>query len=153
MRWTIPSSHPPLSPRLNHHISGIYFSGDFNLLENLLLNTSVRGEYTSLNDDIALLPRLALSYKLNDFIFSGVAGRYQQMTGNDYLIRNGALSNERNLQYLLGIYYQKDEKIFRAEAYHKDYERLPSGNSSWNTPPKGRATAAVSTFFITTGCS
>ena len=116
---------PPLSPRLNHHISGIYFSGDFNLLENLLLNTSVRGEYTSLNDDIALLPRLALSYKLNDFIFSGVAGRYQQMTGNDYLIRNGALSNERNLQYLLGIYYQKDEKIFRAEAYHKDYERLP----------------------------
>src|SRR5690606_6259684 len=66
-----------------------------------------------------------LSYKLNDFIFSGVAGRYQQMTGNDYLIRNGALSNERNLQYLLGIYYQKDEKIFRAEAYHKDYERLP----------------------------
>jgi hypothetical protein len=115
----------PLSPRLNHHISGIFFSGDFNLLENLLLNTSLRGEYTSLNEDIELLPRVALSYKLQDFIFSGVAGRYQQMTGKDYLIRNGALSNEHNLQYLLGIYYQKDEKIFRAEAYHKDYERLP----------------------------
>lgn len=115
----------PISTLLNNHISGLYFSGDFNLLESLLLNTSLRGEYTSLNDEIALLPRVALSYKLNDFVLSGVAGRYQQMTGKDYLIRNGALSNERNLQYLLGIYYQKDEKIFRAEAYHKDYERLP----------------------------
>ncbi len=123
MDYTTPAS--PLSPRLNHHISGIYFSGDFNLLDNLLLNTSVRGEYTSLNEDVALLPRLALSYKLNDFILSGVAGRYQQITGKEYLIRNGALSNERNLQYLLGIYYQKDEKILRAEAYYKDYERLP----------------------------
>ena len=115
----------PLSSRLDYHISGLYFSGDFNLLENLLLNTSLRGEYTSLNGDMALLPRLALSYKFHDIIFSGVAGRYQQMSNKDYLIRNKALSNERNLQYLLGIYTQKEEKIFRAEAYWKDYERLP----------------------------
>ena len=115
----------PISTKLTHNITGIYFSGDFNLLENLLLNTSVRGEHTSLNGDVALLPRVALSYKLQDFVFSGVAGRYQQMTSKDYLIRNSSLANERNLQYLLGIYYQKDDKIFRAEAYHKDYERLP----------------------------
>lgn len=115
----------PLSYRLDYTISGLYFSGDFNLLENLLLNTSLRGEYTSLNGDVALLPRLALSYKFHDIIFSGVAGRYQQMSNKDYLIRNEALSNERNLQYLLGMYTQKEEKIFRAEIYWKEYERLP----------------------------
>jgi hypothetical protein len=142
----------PLSPRLNHHISGIYFSGDFNLLDNLLLNTSVRGEYTSLNEDVALLPRVALSYKLQDFIFSGVAGRYQQMTGKDYLIRNGELSNERNLQYLLGIYYRRMKRYSGQRPITRIMSGCPSSSSSWDTPPKGRATAAVSIFFTTTGC-
>ena len=118
-------SNGHFAPELKHHITGLYLSNDFNILDNLLLNASVRGEKTSLNDDFALLPRIAVSYKLGDFIFSGVAGRYQQLSDKEYLAYNPALSNERNLQYQAGIYYQKKQQIFRAEAYYKDYERLP----------------------------
>lgn len=118
-------SNGHVTPELYHHITGLYLSNDFNILDNLLLNASVRGEHTSLNADFALLPRIAVSYKLNDFVLSGVAGRYQQLSDKEYLTYNHKLSNERNLQYQLGIYYQKNHKIFRAEAYYKDYEKLP----------------------------
>ena len=130
-------SNDRITPELNHHISGLYVSGDFNLLDNLLLNTSLRGEYTSLNGDFALLPRLAVSYKLSDLVFSGVAGRYQQLTCKEYLAYNHSLSNERNLQYQLGIYYQKKQKIFRAEAYYKDYEKLPVKQDQQSITSKG----------------
>ena len=118
-------SNNRFTPELKHHITGLYLSNDFNILDNLLLNASVRGEKTSLNDDFALLPRIAVSYKLSDFVFSGVAGRYQQLSDKEYLAYNPTLSNVRNLQYQAGIYYQKKQKIFRVEAYYKDYEKLP----------------------------
>ena len=118
-------SNGRFNPVLKHHISGLYLSNDFNILDNLLLNASLRGERTSLNNAIALLPRIALSYKVGDLVFSGVAGRYQQLSDKEYLAYNPALSNERNLQYQAGIYYQQQQKIFRAEAYYKAYEKLP----------------------------
>lgn len=113
-------------PRLNHNISGLYVSNDFNIAQNVLLNASLRGEYTSLNTSFTVLSRIAVSYNLNDFILSGVVGRYQQLSHNEYLAYNKKLSNERNWQYQIGLYYQKNHKIFRAEVYYKDYENLPT---------------------------
>ena len=113
------------NPELDHNISGLYLSNDFNITRTLLLNASLRGEYTSLNEEFTLLPRLSISSKLGDFVLSGVVGRYQQLSDKKYLVYNKKLSNERNWQYQMGLYYQKNYKIFRVEAYYKDYETLP----------------------------
>lgn len=110
---------------LNHSINGIYLSNDFNLTDKLFLNVSSRLEYTSLDKSYALLPRVALNYEWKGLTVSGVIGKYQQMTDNDYLLYNNKLSAEENRQYLLGFYYRDKSRIFRLELYHKAYDKLP----------------------------
>lgn len=113
-----------VNPKIEHNITGLYISNDLNPVNNLLLNASVRGEYSSSNSSFAILPRIAISYNLKELILSGVVGRYQQTSSREYLIYNKRLSNERNWQYQVGLYYQKRSKVFRAELYYKDYEKL-----------------------------
>ncbi|MDR2815598.1 MAG: TonB-dependent receptor, partial [Proteiniphilum sp.] len=109
----------------NHCIGGAFVSNDFGLTKNLLLNLSARMEYTSLSKEWQWLPRIALGYKWRDMVFSGVLGKYQQNADNEALIYNRNLLPENNIQALIGVYYEKGSRIFRFEAYHKDYDHLP----------------------------
>ncbi|MDR0395557.1 MAG: TonB-dependent receptor [Tannerella sp.] len=109
----------------DHRIGGAFVSNDFGLAKNLLLSLSARVEYTSLSGEWQWLPRIALGYKWRDLTFSGVLGKYQQNADNEVLIYNRGLLPENNVQALLGIYYEKGSRIFRFEAYHKDYHHLP----------------------------
>ena len=115
----------PFESDFDHSIAGAFVANDFNLTDKLFLNVSSRMEYTSLSRKWSLLPRAALSYVWRDFTFSGVIGKYQQNAENEVLLYNRALLPENNLQALIGVYYQKNGRIFRAEAYHKQYENLP----------------------------
>lgn len=109
----------------DHGIFGAFVSNDFGLTRNLLLNLSARMEYTSLGKKWQLLPRMALGYKWHELTFSGVLGKYQQNAENEVLIYNRNLLPENNIQGLIGIYYEKGSRIFRLEAYHKEYDHLP----------------------------
>lgn len=106
-------------------IAGVFVSNDFNLTADLFLNLSSRIEYTSLSLEWGFLPRVAFGYKWRDLTMSGVLGRYQQNAANDVLIYNRSLLPEKNTQALIGLYYQKENKILRVEAYHKKYDHLP----------------------------
>lgn len=106
-------------------IAGLFVSNDFNLTADLFLNLSSRIEYTSLSGEWGFLPRVAFGYKWRDLTISGILGRYQQNAANDVLIYNRFLLPEKNTQALIGIYYQKENKILRVEAYHKKYDHLP----------------------------
>lgn len=109
---------------IKQNIIGVYLSNDFNLCSKLFLNLSDRLEYTSLNRSYTFLPRVALSYQLQKWNFSGVIGLYQQSASNDYLMYNDKLSNERNMQAQLGAYYQHKSHIVRLELYNKQYNKL-----------------------------
>ncbi|MEA5127639.1 MAG: TonB-dependent receptor [Proteiniphilum sp.] len=109
----------------NHGIGGAFISNDFGLAKNLMLNISARMEYTSLSEQWQLLPRIALGYRWRDLTFSGVLGKYQQNADNEVLIYTPDLLPETNVQALVGIYYERENRIFRLEAYHKKYDHLP----------------------------
>lgn len=115
----------PFSAKLNHTISGAFVSNDFNLTDNLFLNLSSRIEHTSLSQHWQLLPRAALGFKWGDVTLSGVIGKYQQNADNEALLYNRVLLPEQSTQALIGCYYQNENKIFRAELYHKKYNYLP----------------------------
>ena len=110
---------------IHQSITAAYLSNDFNLTSDLFLNLSSRVEHTSLDKSYAFLPRLALGYQLKNWNFSGVIGLYQQNASNENLRYNKLLSNERNIQSMLGIYYQQSGQIVRLEMYNKRYSRLP----------------------------
>lgn len=124
-------------PSINYQIAGAYVSNDFNITNRLLLTASIRGEYTSSNHSLAWLPRLALSWKYKDIVWSGVVARYQQLSNKDYLIYTPHLSNERNWQYQVGMYYQKDHRVFRLELYTKKYEHLTNQVSNYQYATEG----------------
>lgn len=109
----------------NHNISGIYLSNDFNLTKQFFFNLSGRVEYASLTDKHSILPRAALSYQIDGLIFSAVVGKYQQAADPNYLIRNERLAMETNWMTMLGMYYSKNRRIYRAELYNKKYNDLP----------------------------
>lgn len=111
--------------KVNHSINGLYVTNDFNLTYNLLLNVSGRLEYTSLDKSWALLPRIALNYKIKDFVISGAVGKYQQTTDNDNLLYNKHLAQESTTQYVLSAQTSiTNYRVFRAEAYYKNYDKL-----------------------------
>jgi len=110
---------------IHQSITAAYLSNDFNLTPDLFLNLSSRVEHTSLDKSYAFLPRLALGYQLKNWNFSGVIGLYQQNASNENLRYNKFLSNERNIQSMLGVYYQHGGQIVRMEVYNKKYSRLP----------------------------
>ncbi len=110
---------------LKHGISGAFISNDFGLSKNLMLNVSARMEYTSLSEHWQFLPRIAIGYKWRELTFSGVLGKYQQNADNEMLIYTPDLLPENNVQALVGVYYERKNRIFRLEAYNKEYNHLP----------------------------
>jgi len=110
---------------LENNITGLFVSNDFHLSKKWFLNLSGRLEYYSGDNSVAFLPRLALNYQHNSLTVSGVVGKYQQLSDNDYLLYNDRLKPEENFQAMLGVYYQHNDRIYRIEAYNKQYNHLP----------------------------
>jgi hypothetical protein len=109
---------------ISHSINGLFAVVTLNLTGNLSAELSSRAEYTTLNSSWKCAPRLALTYNLNGFHLSGIAGRYNQLPENTYLIRNKGLSSEECTHYIAGLYHEKKDKIYRVEAYYKKYDNL-----------------------------
>jgi len=112
------------SSGINHSINSLFTTGTFNLSERLSATFSSRLEYTSANKQFNYMPRVTLNYNLKDVYVSAIAGRYTQLTYTDYLLQNPSLPSESCWHYILGAYHQSNGRIYRAEMYYKDYDRL-----------------------------
>lgn len=89
------------------------------LVRNMNIDVSAR-----LENDI-LSPRISANYNLSGVNLSLTAGRYLQQPETNYLYANKDLASEQCLQYVTGAKYMHNGKIYRAEAYYKDYSNLP----------------------------
>lgn len=112
-----------------HSIDGVYASNDFILTSNLFLNVSSRLEYTSINKSWNILPRISLSYDYKGYTLLATYGKYQQLADKDYLLYNNRLGTEICEHYLFGIHHQSQNKVYRAEFYHKEYNNLVTGGN------------------------
>lgn len=109
---------------INHSIGALFATAIVNMTPDLQAELSNRIEYTTINSTWNYNPRLALTYNLHDVHFSGVVGKYTQLPDNKYLLLNKHLLPEECLQYVGGMYYEKKARIYRVEAYYKQYRKL-----------------------------
>ena len=109
---------------INHSISALFATTTLNITVNLIAELSSRAEYTSINSSWNYAPRLALSYNLNGVHLSGIVGKYSQLSENKYLLLNQKLFPENCIHYIGGIYHEKENKVYRLEAYYKKYSNL-----------------------------
>ena len=88
----------------------------------------VRGEYESITGSYAVDPRISLNFPLTvHSTFTAAWGIYHQFPKPEYydpFTGNPNLSSMRASHIIFGYIYQKGQRIFRFELYHKDYRDL-----------------------------
>ena len=125
-QYRLPSYHTEsgITGGINHSINGLFATGSFYFSDELNIALSSRAEYTTINKAWNYTPRIAFNYGINDYHLSAIAGRYTQLTDNDYIVQTPSLPSESCWHYILGGYHQKNNRIYRLEAYYKAYDKL-----------------------------
>ena len=93
--------------------------------KKLAMNIGVRGSDASVVNDFVVEPRVSMAYKITtNSQFSFAYGRFNQTPKGDYLKYTQNLNYENTSHYILNYMFNKEGKMFRAEAYYKDYNSL-----------------------------
>lgn len=131
----------------DNNIVAIYVEADVFLSKNLAFKTGLRGEYSQLFDDFTLAPRLSLAYKTTKNSQLSLAyGNFYQNPSSNILKFNQNLKAQNTSHYIFNYQFNVDRKIFRAEAYYKNYDNLvkfdtefANFNSNFNNAGSGFA--------------
>jgi hypothetical protein len=105
----------------------LYFSTNF------VMNVGVRGHHSSITNKFYIEPRVSLAYKTGEKSQISLAyGTFNQTPNQEYLKFTTNLNLEKTNHYIFNYLYNEKGKIFRAEAYFKDYNNLAkfNGNSA-----------------------
>ena len=95
------------------------------LSRKVAFNVGLRSSNASIVDEFTVEPRVSFAYKVaENSQFSMAYGNFNQTTKQDYLKFNTNLDYETTSHYILNYMYNKQGRMFRAEAYFKDYKNL-----------------------------
>ncbi len=141
------STNFTFSSGYNNSIAATYAEADIFFSKNLALKAGVRGSYSEIVDETVVEPRVSLAYKAGKRgQFSLAYGDFHQTPMSDYLKNFKGFEYEKTSHYILNYLYNNERRMFRAEAYYKDYSNLikydtdtPMYNSVYNNGGKGYA--------------
>lgn len=114
----------------NNSIAAAYAETDIFLSRELAFKAGLRTSYASVLDEATLEPRAALAYKVSSKSqFSLAYGDFYQTPKQDYLKYYKGFEHEKTAHYIFNYMYNVEGKMFRAEAYYKQYDRLVKYNT------------------------
>lgn len=119
----------PVSYGYNNNISAAFTEADIFFSKKLALKAGVRAEYSEIFNDFTIAPRLSLAYKTSakSQVSLAYGDFYQNPTSNilkfSVPIAIG-IKPQNTSHYILNYQLNKEGKIFRAEAYYKNYKNL-----------------------------
>ncbi|MFH4964084.1 TonB-dependent receptor [Gaetbulibacter sp. M235] len=109
----------------NNNIAAAFAEGDIFLSKNLAFKSGLRLEYSELFNQFTMSPRLSLAYKTSKRSQLSLAyGDFYQNPSSNILKFNQDLNAQKTVHYILNYQFNAERKIFRAEAYIKDYSNL-----------------------------
>jgi vitamin B12 transporter len=111
------------------------------LLSKFVITPGIRTEYESGSETQVIDPRISATYGLTEnWNLTMAIGQYHQFPDPYYYDKNAGnpnLISMSALHYITGINYQKENTIYRIEAYYKDYDNLLLKDSDVNYTNKG----------------
>lgn len=114
----------------------LFLESEIKLSKKLALRLGARAEYTSLLESFDLSPRVAAAYKTGTNSQVSLAwGKYHQRPEAEILKFAPGLSAERADHYILNFQYRNNMRIFRAEAYLKQYDQLVKYSDTFDPNP------------------
>lgn len=112
----------------------LFSEAEFVVSQNIAFNVGLRSSNASLVDEITIEPRFSMAYKVaKNSQISLAYGSFNQTANPDYLKYASTLKYESTQHYIVNYLYNNDGKMFRAEAYYKDYTNLITYDGSTPT--------------------
>lgn len=115
--------------------SAIYAEGNYRPINKIALRAGVRGEHSSILSASNVGARFSAAVKItNSSQLSLAYGNFYQTPEEDLLRFTHSLGFERANHYIANFQWEKSDRIFRVEAYRKDYNNLVTYNPNefWN---------------------
>ncbi len=115
----------PITYGFNNNIASTFAEADIIFSKKLALKAGLRTDYSELFKEISLAPRLSFAYKtgMNSQV-SLAYGSFYQNQNSDILKFNQDLKAQNTSHYIMNYQFNSEGKIFRAEAYYKNYNNL-----------------------------
>ncbi len=108
-----------------NNISAIFAETDVIFTKKFALKAGVRGEYSELFKELTVSPRASVAYKTGKNSQLSIAyGDFYQQPFQDILKFEQNLKAQKTQHYILNYQYTANNRIFRAEAYRKQYDNL-----------------------------
>lgn len=115
-----------------NNITAAFAETDILFSKKLAAKVGVRGEYSGLFDQFTVSPRVSLAYKTSKSGQVSLAyGDFYQNPLSDVLKFESELEAQKTQHYILNYQYSHNDRIFRAEAYHKQYSNLITYNTEF----------------------
>ncbi len=109
----------------DNNITATFVESDFIFTKDLALKLGVRADYSSIFKSTAIAPRTAIAYKTSkNGQLSLAYGQFFQNPSSSILKFEQNLKAQKTTHYIFNYQYVNAGKIFRAEAYRKDYHNL-----------------------------
>jgi outer membrane receptor for ferrienterochelin and colicin len=107
------------------NISAAFAESDIIFSKNLAMKVGVRADHYSLSKQLKLAPRFSLAYKTSKNSQLSLAyGQFFQNASAELLKFANQLETQNTKHYILNYQYVNDGRLFRAELYRKDYNKL-----------------------------
>ncbi len=118
-----------LSKTFNSNFENTIYSSfaeaEVRLTSKFVARIGGRFEHSSISKETNVSPRVSLALKTSTYSqFSLAYGSFFQTAQNDFLKFNNDLKSEKATHYIANWQYAVRNRIFRAEAYFKDYNNL-----------------------------
>jgi outer membrane cobalamin receptor len=114
----------------NNNISGLFSEADIIFSRKFAMKLGVRGEYSGAFDEFTVSTRASVAYKTGKSSQLSLAfGDFYQQPNSDVLKFNTNLTAQKTQHFIMNYQYAANNRIFRAEAYRKEYTNLVSYNT------------------------
>lgn len=114
----------------DNSIAAAYTEADYFFSKALALKAGIRASRSGVINEGSLEPRAALAYKVGrKSQFSLAYGDFSQTPRQDYLKYYQGFDYEKTSHYIFNYLYNAEGRMFRAEAYYKDYSGLVKFNT------------------------
>ena len=115
----------------NNNISAVFAETDVIFSKKFAIKVGARGEYSELFEQFTFSPRTSVAYKTgkNSQLSVAYGDFYQQPQQEILKFQQEELKAEKTQHYILNYQYTANNRIFRAEAYRKQYDNLVTFNT------------------------
>ena len=108
-----------------NNISAVFAETDLIFSKKFAMKLGTRVEYSELFNAFTVSPRISVAYKTGKSSQLSLAyGDFFQQPNSDVLKFENNLESQKTQHYILNYQYTANNRIFRAEAYRKQYDKL-----------------------------